>query len=153
MKPYRRHWRVAASLKRVREVAREAEAACAEAGISRTLRANVRLCVAEAATNAVRHAYLAMPAGTVGVYLRIGTRAVVVEVSDCGRPMPAGLRVRAPEVDPARPHALPEGGMGLFLIESATDRWVYRTRGGRNTLRMLWRRDREATAQEVGRRG
>lgn len=84
----------------------------------------------EAFNNAAVHAYRGMPPGEVEVEMRVSRERLEVEVSDFGRKFePAGV----PEPDL---EALPEGGLGLFIIRNFMDRVHYESRDGRNVLTM-----------------
>ena len=61
-----------------------------------------------------------------------------IEIEDDGAPMPPR---QAPvlEFDPDDIANLPEGGMGLFLIQSVMDEVEFDRRDGRNAMRMTRR--------------
>ncbi len=98
----------------VREVRRWVLAFAAEHGAGRDLRGRIGIAVAEAAGNAVVHAYRAEGAGTVDVAVGIEERELEVVVADSGHGFrsddPSGL------------------GTGLSLIASTTDRFAIRER-------------------------
>jgi anti-sigma regulatory factor (Ser/Thr protein kinase) len=81
--------------------------AIAELGIEETVADDVRLCVSEAVTNAVRHAY-ASESGTVDVTVVDHDPGVVVVVRDFGSGLMGGYRNGA-------------AGFGLALIDAMTD--------------------------------
>jgi serine/threonine-protein kinase RsbW len=84
----------------------------------------------EAFNNAAVHAYRGLPPGDVEVEMRVSPERLEVRVSDFGREFePAGV----PEPDL---EALPEGGLGLFIIRNFMDRVHYESRAGRNVLTM-----------------
>jgi anti-sigma regulatory factor (Ser/Thr protein kinase) len=88
------------------------------ASIDESERGALRLLVSELVTNSVRH-----PEGSTGLVelaVRIGTRAIRVEVRDGG----AGFVPGRPE-----PHGA-DGGFGLFLVERIASRWGVDTRDG-----------------------
>lgn len=86
---------------------------------------DARLCVSEVVSNAYCHTRSAL----VRVDVTVNRHQVVVHVTDDepGRlPKPG-----------AEPHA--EGGRGLVIVESLTDRWGTTTRGGRvRTAKTVW---------------
>ena len=61
---------------------------CVQLGLDDLSAGQVELCVAEAATNAIRHAYHGEPGHTVVIALAAGTDQLNIEVSDSGTPMP-----------------------------------------------------------------
>lgn len=108
-----------------------------QAGHGPLAAAEIELCVAEAANNCVRHAYAANPdGGPVEIACEAGPGRIVIAVTDYGTPRPAGTRGRRPDFDPADIDALPEGGMGLFLIEQVMTRIDYTAGPAGNTLTM-----------------
>jgi len=84
----------------------------------------------EAFNNAAVHAYRGLPVGAIEVELRVNRARLEIEVSDYGREFEPE-RVPEPDLE-----ALPEGGLGLFIIRSFMDHVQYETRSGRNVLTM-----------------
>jgi anti-sigma regulatory factor (Ser/Thr protein kinase) len=76
-------------------------------GASRRAQADIALAVSEALTNAVMHAYVRQPTGTMSVYAEAGADALFVRVTDDG----SGIR---PRVDS------PGMGLGLNLVGRLT---------------------------------
>lgn len=95
----------------------------------------LQLAVVEALNNAIEHAYRGRPGQLVEVRLSLDGGRLLVEVSDHGQPM-SDPRPRPPEFDAQDLSTLPEGGLGLFLIHQIMDQVQYRSRQGRNTLKM-----------------
>ena len=84
----------------------------------------------EAFNNAAIHAYDGSEHGSVEIQLSVWPRRLVLRVIDQG----AAFRpesVPDPDLD-----ALPEGGMGLFIMKQFMDRVEYRRDGDRNVLTM-----------------
>ena len=84
----------------------------------------------EAFNNAVIHAYKGIPAGPVEIELRVLKDRLRVTVSDQGKSF-APDKVPEPDLD-----ALPEGGLGLFIIRNFMDSVRYERIGSRNVLTM-----------------
>jgi serine/threonine-protein kinase RsbW len=88
---------------------------------------DVRLCVSEAVTNVVRHAYVGRPAGEVDVVVERDERELVVSVSDTGN---------GPPLPRDRPQ---EGGYGLEIIRKLSTRHAICGRpGGGTELHMVF---------------
>lgn len=83
--------------------------AARNAGVSEERLHDVKLCVTEAATNVVEHAYTGEQRGAVRVDVRVVGDELEIEVADDGRGM-----------DPAR--RMEDGGYGLGIIYQLTDR-------------------------------
>lgn len=85
----------------------------------------------EAFNNAVIHAYRGRPIGPVEVEITVDTDALKLRIIDEGR----GFRpenVPEPDLD-----ALPEGGMGLFIMRSFMDSVEYQREHEKNVLTMV----------------
>jgi serine/threonine-protein kinase RsbW len=95
----------------------------------------VQLVLAEALNNVAEHAFAPHESGQVTLILRHGRAGLLVEIRDCGKPMPNG---RAPINDgPSSESArqdLPEGGFGWFLIRELARDLIYDRRDGENIL-------------------
>ncbi len=84
----------------------------------------------EAFNNAVIHAYSGQPAGSIDVSLEVGNGRLRVEVRDQGVSF-TPESVPEPDLD-----ALPEGGMGLFIIRNFMDDVRYEREESHNVLIM-----------------
>jgi serine/threonine-protein kinase RsbW len=115
---------------------------CQHLGMNAGCAASVDLCVIEAATNAIKHAYQGAAGHEVSVEIWFSRERVEVAVCDQGASMPAKQleRLRAGshvfEFDPANLAAVPEGGMGLAIIRQGMDQASYSTENGTNCLRL-----------------
>ncbi|HEX15954.1 MAG TPA: ATP-binding protein [Deltaproteobacteria bacterium] len=95
----------------------------------------MELCVVEACTNVIRHAYEGREGKRVKVLLTIFPDRVVFEVSDTGRAMePQHLHAPAPDL--SKVEELPERGLGLQIIKEVMDEVQYRSSEEGNTLIM-----------------
>jgi serine/threonine-protein kinase RsbW len=129
---------IASRLDDVRLIGLAVNKLCENIGMDETERAHVELCVVEAATNSVRHAYEGRDDGEVSVRVEIDDEHVEIDVMDFGSPVPEECRTPRPlTLDEDDPLALQEGGRGLFLIYSLMDDVHFSRRGERNSLRMV----------------
>jgi serine/threonine-protein kinase RsbW len=107
--------------------------ACQSARIPNAVWLPSKIALAEAFTNAVRHAHKQRPAETpVEISLRISPTMLEIEVIDSGEPFDllAHLARQSTVTDIYATH-----GRGLKLLESIADRLEYRRlHGGRNCL-------------------
>ena len=107
---------------------REAVASLAsETGMSSVQVEAVKLCVGEAITNAVRHAYPESEPGPVDVSAQVVGDELVVTVADRGR---------WPENQ--FPHPEDEGGFGLAFISRLTDGCTFTATSDGTTVEMLF---------------
>src|SRR5262249_15509961 len=127
--------RIDSRLENVEPVGRAVRAMCIGAGLPVRESGHVELALVEAVNNVIRHAYAGEPGHLGEIALTLGAEAFTLEISDDGRPMP---RRAAPKLDfdPSDVAALPEGGMGLYLIHSVMDHVEFRRDGGRNRFVM-----------------
>lgn len=95
----------------------------------------IELCVVEAVNNAIRHAYGSEAGHEVELIVTLYPQRITFRVCDDGRPL-EDLHRAAPDFDDRDLGSLPEGGMGLFLIQSVMDEVSYETLDGRNILTM-----------------
>jgi len=87
----------------------------------------------EAFNNCVIHAYADMAPGPVEVELEVGEDALSVRVVDHGQAFSPD------EVPKPNLAALPEGGLGLFIIRNFMDQVSYAREDGANVLTMIKR--------------
>jgi serine/threonine-protein kinase RsbW len=99
------------------------------------------LCVFEAVTNSIRHAYKDEPDHEIEVTFVLHPDRIRIEVSDSGNPMEQQVK---PDLnfDPDDIARLPEGGMGLHIIYETMDQITYESSNQKNTLTMIKRLER-----------
>lgn len=99
----------------------------------------IALALTEVLNNCVEHAYQGSGRGRVIIETELPPGAVILHVSDRGRPPPLSLVRAAPLPDP---EDMPESGWGWALIHRLSDRVDYARRDGWNRLtleRRFWR--------------
>jgi serine/threonine-protein kinase RsbW len=104
---------------------------CVHMGMDEIQAGQVELCIAEAATNAIRHAYHGKRGQTVSIAVSTEINRLQIEVCDSGTPMPTeeidrlihGTEVV--EVDGVDRALLKEGGRGLQIIHNLMDEVSY----------------------------
>jgi len=114
---------------------------CNLAGMTPSDTVRVELCVVEAVTNCIKHAYGAQESGdnTVRIDITLTDEDLQVKVLDKGMPMPDGLLESArhpPAFDPENIEALTTSGRGLMLIAEIMDEVDYLEEDGWNCLVM-----------------
>ena len=100
-----------------------------------TLAFQLELCVVEAVTNAIRHAYGGLPAHQVEVTVEVAADRISYQVSDTGKCHPHFAQPGA-VFDWQTPAQAPEHGMGLAIIWEVMDEVQYHSENGRNRLTM-----------------
>lgn len=108
--------------------------ACA-AGLYDILAFQLELCVMEAVTNVIRHAYGGLPSHLVDVTVVVAADRISYQVTDTGKSHPhfeePGQVFDWLTLEQAR-----EGGMGLAIIREVMDVVEYHSENGRNLLTM-----------------
>lgn len=106
---------------------------------------NVQLCLVEAVTNSIVHAYAGAAGHEVAVVVTLETDRVKLEVIDQGSPVPADKQnPEFSEPDPTDLDSLTEGGRGIYLIRALMDEVEFQRHGRENTLVMIKRYARQA---------
>jgi serine/threonine-protein kinase RsbW len=93
------------------------------------------LCVVEACTNAIKHSYSHQPHHEVEVVVAVYFDRITFAISDTGKTMER-RETPALDFDPNDLDSLPEGGMGLFIMNNVMDKVDYSSSHGKNTLAM-----------------
>lgn len=98
----------------------------------------IELGLSELLSNIVRHGY-GGKAGPIRLTWSADEKRITVRVADRGKPIPKGSLEEAAstrfDFDDTTPlHALPEGGMGLVLVQRSFHKLRYRSRWGVNRL-------------------
>lgn len=125
-------------LDHVELLGRAVRALCATGGVPARECAQVELALVEAVNNVIRHAYLGEAGHPVRVTFTLRDGQFSIEIEDEGLPMPP-REAPALDFDPTDIANLPEGGMGLFIIESVMDHVEFERRGSRNAMVMTRR--------------
>lgn len=105
-----------------------------------SLEAQTVSAVGEAFNNIAIHSYAAGPAGDVVMEISWTRDEIVMQITDDGQSFDPE-QVELPDLD-----ALPEGGMGLFIIRSFMDEVDYQA-GPPNVLRLVKRRTSRAEGE------
>jgi len=108
---------------------------CAEAGFGQETADQIELCVVEAVNNAIEHAYKNTAGNDVEVMIELTSSGITVKVCDAGESM-RSLKQSKLDFDPSDIANLPEGGMGLYLIQQIMDTVRYESFGKKNILTM-----------------
>jgi len=115
---------------------------CLYLGLNDARAGEVELCVAEAVTNSIRHAYHGIPGNRVTIALAASSDRLLIEVCDTGSAMPLESQqrlersLRTPEVQMCDRTSIPEGGRGLHIIRELMDEVSYTSKHQLNHLVM-----------------
>lgn len=118
---------------------------CVHLGLGEIQAREVELCIAEAATNTIRHAYHGQAGETVSIAVSTEIDRLHIEVCDTGTPIPAEQVERLirganiVEIDEIDRASLLEGGRGLQIIHDLMDEVAYTREGNLNRLQLTKR--------------
>ena len=93
---------------------------------------HIELCLVEAVTNAIQHAYQLEPGHDVEVNLLFAGNCITLQICDTGEP--TDVKGETYVFEPERPQVVPECGMGLFLMYKLMDEVLYEQVGNKNIL-------------------
>lgn len=112
--------------------------AVAETIISSAEAAQLEIAVVEACNNIVEHAY-ANQSGIITMDIFTTPEKLVVNLRDTGLSIPEKAQTPMESFDFSRDNLddLPEGGFGLFLMDSLLDERQYTSENGINTLTLI----------------
>jgi serine/threonine-protein kinase RsbW len=103
-------------------------------GMDEMERFHVELCIVEAATNVILHAYEGAPGRRVTLLVTLEAGALRFRLQDDGKPIPEDRRTPPPDPAETEEALLRERGRGLFLIHQLMDRVDYTTGPSGNEL-------------------
>jgi len=96
----------------------------------------IELSLAEALNNIIKHSYKGDEANKIDIYFLFENNKLTISLSDYGEPR-KNLNKPVLEFDPEDVESLPEGGMGLFIIEQLMDENIYTIGGNKNTFTLV----------------
>ena len=101
-----------------------------------TTRYQIELCVVEAVNNAIKHAYHCQAGHSVEVDVLLYPDRLTFKICDIGESLNP-TKVVPFCFDPLKVEALPERGMGIFILNTLMDEVRYETISGRNILTLI----------------
>ena len=91
----------------------------------------VEVCLMEALNNVIKHSYEGRPGNKIDLILGISKYKVDLDILETGLPR-TNFDMPKLEFDPDDIDSAPEGGMGLFIIDSLMNSTSYSSRNGLN---------------------
>jgi serine/threonine-protein kinase RsbW len=107
---------------------------CSQLGLGDIVVYQIELAVVEAVNNAIKHAYGSVGGHPVEVVISINEKRLQFEICDEGETINILKKSTDLDFDPQNKTSLPEGGMGLHIMEQVMDDVTYFVRDGRNCL-------------------
>ena len=96
----------------------------------------IELSIAEALNNIIKHSYKGNEDNKIDIFMSVEDGKFTIKLTDFGE---SKKNVGKPvlEFDPADIDSLPEGGMGLFIIEQLMDENFYTVEGNKNIFTLV----------------
>jgi serine/threonine-protein kinase RsbW len=130
-------------LREVSILAVAVNAACQHLGLDKSTAGKAELCLVEAVTNVIRHAYKGDPDHSVVVTVSSSKQSLKIQISDTGETMPSNRIEQLIHGTPPSPDedehlgSLAEGGRGLQIMHDLMNSIAYTTTGKGNVLTMI----------------
>lgn len=91
----------------------------------------VEICLTEALNNVIKHSYEGKPGNKIDLIVGISNSKIDIDILETGLPRTNFDKPKL-EFDPDDVNSAPEGGMGLFIIDSLMNQTSYSSKNGLN---------------------
>ncbi len=91
----------------------------------------VEVCLMEALNNVIKHSYEGKPGNKIDLIVGISNSKIDIDILETGLPRTNFDKPKL-EFDPDDINSTPEGGMGLFIIDSLMNQTSYSSKNGLN---------------------
>ena len=105
-------------------------------GLDEQDQSELEICIVEALNNVVRHSYKSKPGNIINLDVGFDGNVIRIKIIDSGHSR-TDFSKPTLDYDPLDIENLPEGGMGLFIIDRLMDSTNYETEGGKNIFIMI----------------
>lgn len=122
--------------KNVSSVCFIAKTFCEENYISEEITREIELSLAEALNNIIKHAYKGDETNKIDIGMSFENNKLTLVLEDTGTQR-TNIKKPVLEFDPNDIDSLPEGGMGLFIIEQLMDENTYSCDGNKNIFTLV----------------
>jgi serine/threonine-protein kinase RsbW len=109
---------------------------CEDHSVSETKIREIELSIAEALNNIIKHAYKGVENNVIQISLDISNNKFTIILEDFGIPR-ENFNKPSLNFDPEDIDSLPEGGMGLFIIEQLMTETKYERIGNKNIFTLV----------------
>lgn len=104
--------------------------------LNNRVKGEIEICLVESLNNVVRHSYKEQKGYDIELDISMFDSIITFQITEYGLPRPE-LGKPNLEYDPEDIENLPEGGMGLYIIDNLMDATEYYSLDGRNVFTML----------------
>lgn len=128
-------YNIKSDYKEVSSLCKNIRGFCLDNGLEKSVCSEIEICLTEAINNIVKHAYEENFTQSINVKITLKEKLIKLELTDHGI---SRREFRKPtlEFDPNDIENLPEGGMGLYIIDQLMDEISYKTENGVNIFTM-----------------
>ncbi len=119
----------------VAPVCKEIRSVCLEENVKITDCNEIEICLIEALNNIIKHAYKEEFTKCIKITVRLDKKVIALELTDEGFSR-KDFKKPTLDYDPKDIEKLPEGGMGLYIIDQLMDKTSYHTTDGSNSFIM-----------------
>ena len=109
---------------------------CKENSVPENNIKEIELSLAEALNNIIKHSYKGDGNNKIDIKMNCNDKSFSVELTDYGESR-KNLSKPVLEFDPQNIDSLPEGGMGLFIINQLMDENIYSVEGNKNIFTLV----------------
>jgi serine/threonine-protein kinase RsbW len=89
------------------------------------------ICIMESVNNVIKHSYKEQKDKNICVRVKLNTKFIEMEIIDEGESR-SKLEIPKLDYDPKDVNNLPEGGMGLYIMNQIMDELSYSSKNGKN---------------------
>lgn len=109
---------------------------CEDLNVAENQIKEIELSLAEALNNIIKHAYQGVQNKIINIEIEYSNKSITINLIDNGI---ARKNLNKPklEFDPENIDSLPEGGMGLFIIEQLMDENIYKRENDKNIFTLI----------------
>ena len=109
---------------------------CVENSVSEEKTKEIELSLAEALNNIIKHSYKGDKNNKIDITMNCNDEKFTIELTDYGESR-KNLNKPVLEFDPSDIGSLPEGGMGLYIINQLMDDNIYSVQGNKNIFTLV----------------
>ena len=107
-----------------------------EHGVGQKIIDSILITLAEALNNSIKHSYLEEPGNNIDLIVSISKTKVEIDILETGIRR-TNFEKPTIQFDPNDLATVPEGGMGLYIMESLMDSILYNSNKGVNTTTLI----------------
>ncbi|MDZ7766030.1 MAG: ATP-binding protein [Melioribacteraceae bacterium] len=131
----KKDYKIASDYSEVPKLCETISSFCKENVTENSICNEIEICLVESLNNIIKHAYKEDNSRWIDLSIEINTDNIIINVKDDGIPR-EGNKKPSLDFDPDDIENLPEGGMGLFIIDQLMDELTYKSINGANIFTM-----------------